>query len=102
MQLLKPKQNSLLLYRRRMGFTQRQVAQLLGHRDTSMISHYEHGRSLPPLPVALSLEIILRVPVAFLFPGLHNELKQRIRLQEEELAGLGQKPLLQNISDPHL
>ena len=85
-----------------MGFTQKQVAQLLGHRDTSMISHYEHGRSLPPLPVALSLEIILRVPVAFLFPGLHDELKQRIRLQEEELAGLGQKPLFPSISKPHL
>ena len=85
-----------------MGFTQKQVAQLLGHRDTSMISHYEHGRSLPPLPVALSLEIILRVPVAFLFPGLHNELKQRIRLQEEDSAGLGQKPLFPSISDPHL
>jgi transcriptional regulator with XRE-family HTH domain len=102
MQSLKQKQNSLLLYRRRMGFTQRQVEQLLGHRDTSMISHYEHGRSLPPLPVALSLEIILLVPVAFLFPGLHNDLTQRIRRQEEELAGLGQKPLFPSISDPHL
>jgi len=36
-----------------------------------MVSHYEHGRSYPPLPVALGLEIILRVPVAFLFPGLY-------------------------------
>ena len=85
-----------------MGFTQKQVARLLGHRDTSMISHYEHGRSLPPLPVALSLEIILRVPVAFLFPGMHDDLKQLIRLQEEELAGLGQKSLFSSISDPHL
>ena len=47
-----------------------------GFKIPVMISHYEHGRSLPPLPVALSLEIILRVPVAFLFPDLHNELKQ--------------------------
>jgi transcriptional regulator with XRE-family HTH domain len=93
MQTPKYKQNSLLLYRRRMGFTQKQVCRLLGHRDPSMVSHYEHGRSLPPLPVALSLEIILRVPAAFLFPGLYEDLKRSIRQQEEGLAGAGQKPL---------
>src|SRR6266478_3969307 len=58
MDFLKNKQNNLVLYRRRMGFTQKQVARLLGQRDLSMISHYEHGRALPPLAVALSLEII--------------------------------------------
>jgi transcriptional regulator with XRE-family HTH domain len=84
MNLRKPKQNNLVLYRRRMGFTQKQVARLLGQRDTSMVSHYEHGRALPPLPVALGLEIVLRVPVAFLFPGMYDALKRRIRLQEEE------------------
>src|ERR1022692_265457 len=87
------KLNNLVLYRRRMGFTQKHVARLLGQRDTSMISHYEHGRSLPPLPVALSLEIILRVPVAFLFPGMYDELKLRIRNQEQELAGVGHQDL---------
>lgn len=66
-----------------MGFTQRQVARFLGQRDTSMVSHYEHGRSLPPLPVALSLEIVLRTPVAFLFPALYEELKRSIRQREE-------------------
>lgn len=76
-----------------MGFSQKQVARLLGHRDTSMISHYEHGRSLPPLPVALGLEIILRVPVAFLFPGIYEDLRLKIRKMEEELAGAGQGPL---------
>lgn len=93
MNLPKPKQNNLVLYRRRMGFTQKQVARLLGQRDTSMVSHYEHGRALPPLPVALGLEIILRVPVAFLFPGMYDAMKHRIRREEEELAGLGQRPL---------
>ena len=88
-----PKQNNLVLYRRRMGFTQKQVSRLLGYRDTSMVSHYEHGRSFPPLPVALSLEIILRVPVAFLFPGIYDEIKGRIRQMEEDSIG-GQRRLL--------
>jgi transcriptional regulator with XRE-family HTH domain len=93
MQSSKPKQNNLLLYRRRMGFTQKQVARLLGHRDTTMVSRYEHSRSFPPLPVALSLEIILRVPVAFLFPSLYDEIKLRIRQAEENISG-GQGTLL--------
>jgi transcriptional regulator with XRE-family HTH domain len=89
----KRKPNHLVLYRRRMGFSQKQVSRLLGHRDASMVSHYEHGRSYPPLPVALRLEIILRVPVAFLFPHLYDEIKQWIRQTEESLRG-GQRPLL--------
>jgi transcriptional regulator with XRE-family HTH domain len=87
------KLNNLVLYRRRMGFTQKQVARLLGQRDTSMVSHYEHGRSYPPLAVALGLEIIMRVPVAFLFPQLYDDTRQRIRQAEEASRG-GQGMLL--------
>ena len=76
-----------------MGFTQKQIARLLGHRDTSMVSHYEHGRALPPLTAALGLEIIYRVPVAFLFPAMYHELKQRIRQQEDSIRDSGQRPL---------
>jgi len=76
-----------------MGYTQKQVSRLLGHSDTSMVSHYERGRALPPLPVALSLEIILRVPVAFLFPGIYDETRRRIRQQEEQALSQAQKPL---------
>jgi transcriptional regulator with XRE-family HTH domain len=93
MDSLKQRQNNLVLYRRRMGFTQRQVARLLGQRDTSMVSHYEHSRALPPLAVALSLEIIYRIPAAFLFPAMYDELKRHIRQQEETLYGASQRRL---------
>ena len=76
-----------------MGFSQKQVARLLGHRDASMVSHYEHSRALPPLMVALSLEIIYRTPVAFLFPAMYDELKRQIRHEEENLRDVGQQPL---------
>ena len=85
--------NSLVLYRRRMGFSQKQVASLLGRNDSSTLSHYEHGRALPTLTAALCLEIIYLIPVAFLFPEMYQELKMRIRGQEEILAGRGQRPL---------
>ena len=74
-----------------MGFTQKRVAELLGKSDATMITHYEHGRALPPLAVALSLEIIYRVPVAFLFPGMYEDLKCRIRADEE--STIRQQPL---------
>ena len=75
--------NNLMLYRRRMGFSQKTVAQMLGHKDATLLCTYEHGRILPPLAAALGLGVILRVPVEFLFPGLYDDLKSRIRQQEE-------------------
>jgi len=43
--------------------------------------------------VALRLEIIYRVPVAFLFPVMYDELKLQIRELESSLAGAAQRPL---------
>ena len=76
-------QNSLILYRRRMGFSQKTVAQLLGHKDATLLCMYERGRILPPLAAALALGAILRVPVEFFFPGLYDQVKGRIRQEEE-------------------
>src|SRR5438876_1033705 len=93
MKAIKQNHNNLVLYRRRMGFSQKQVSRLLGQCDSSMVSHYEHSRAMPPLAVALSLEIIYRVPVAFLFPSLYDQLKLSIRSEEESLTVKGQRPL---------
>ena len=89
----KTQENQLLLYRRRMKFSQKRVALLLDHPDPSMLSRYETGRSLPPLATVLRLEIIYRVPVAFLYPKLYDELRSKIRKMEGELAGRGQQKL---------
>ena len=78
--------NSLVFYRKRMGFSQKNVARLLGHADATPLCLYERGNMLPPLEVALRLGLILRVPVEFLFPRLYEELRTRIRQQEELLA----------------
>jgi DNA-binding XRE family transcriptional regulator len=76
-------QKSLVIYRRRMNFSQKTVANMLGHRDSTLLCLYERGRKLPPLAAALQLGIILRVPVEFLFPALYDDLRNRIRTQEE-------------------
>ena len=68
--------NHLDIYRRRMRFSQRHVARLLGHKDYSAWSDYERGERLPSLANALRLGIILRMPVEFLFRRLHDELAE--------------------------
>jgi len=77
--------NRIALYRRRMGLSQRRVATLVGYRDSSTLSVYESGRSMPSLAIAFRLGIVLRVPVEFLFPELYESLRNQIRGQEERL-----------------
>ncbi len=79
----KKNKNTLVLYRRRMGLSQRTVARLLGHKDATLLCMYERGRMLPTLATGLALGVILRVPVEFLFPDLYDELKNEIRQEEE-------------------
>lgn|ERR1035437_2423806 len=84
--------NQLVVYRRRMGFSQKQVARLLGHSNSVKLSTYEKGLSIPSFQTALSLEIIYRVPVAFLYPTLYDELRNHIRGLEARLPRPGQSP----------
>jgi len=79
-----------------MGYGQSTVAHLLGHKSHASLSLYEHGHTLPTLTIALRLEVILRTPIAFLFPGLYDDLKKEIRAEEERLGGVGQQSLFEN------
>jgi len=93
MQNKKDDQNQLEVYRRRMRFSPRRVALLLGHQDSSILAQYERGKRLPSLINVLQLSIILRVPVEFLFPILYDRLRERIRADEERLSRPSQQLL---------
>jgi transcriptional regulator with XRE-family HTH domain len=86
-------QNRLASFRRRRGYSQLRVARLLGHKSHGALSSYERGRVLPTLITALKLEIVLRTPVAFLFPNVYETLRNGIRAEEDRLAGMGQQDL---------
>jgi len=58
-----------------------------------MISRYESGRSLPPLLTALRLELIYRIPLAFLYLPDYRQLKEEVRATEDREAGKGQRAL---------
>ena len=78
--------NRIVVFRRRAGLTQAHVAHLLGHRGTATVSSYETGRTLPTLMTGFGLGIILRVPVEFLFGSMYDEMRVRIRAEEERMA----------------
>lgn len=68
-----------------MRLSQKTVAKLLGYGDSSTLSVYESGRSMPSLIVAFRLAIVLRIPVEFLYPDLYDSLKNQIRAEEGRL-----------------
>ena len=51
--------NHLFRLRRIRGYSQKQLATLLGLRATRAISAFETGRRLPPVSIAMLLEIVL-------------------------------------------
>lgn len=79
--------NRLWTYRKRMGFTQKEVADIVGYQTEAHISDYEHGRKLPSLATAFKLEIVYRAPVAFLYPEMYAEFKERLRMREDRVRG---------------
>ena len=89
--------NRLATFRRRRGLSQRQMAKLLDHQSHAALWTYEHGVVIPSLETALKLEIILRTPVAFLFPNVYEMLRNDIRAKEEKLAGFGQQDLFNSL-----
>jgi transcriptional regulator with XRE-family HTH domain len=67
--------------RRRAGFSQRDLADLIGYLSGDQISRHERADNLPSLLIALSYEAVFRVPVAELFPGIYESVKQEIELR---------------------
>jgi transcriptional regulator with XRE-family HTH domain len=78
-------------YRRRWGFSQRELAALLGFQTGAVISRLERALRHPRLETAYAFEIILGTSPAELFPGLHIRVKRdviaRARTLYDELQG---------------
>ena len=66
--------NYIFNMRRNRRLLQKQLAVLIGHRYTHMISKYEHGLRLPSLETALLLEIALGIRLPELYPDLYQRL----------------------------
>ena len=80
--------NHLWLYRQKRGYSQKQVALLLGHKSASHVSDYERGKRLPNLKTVLKLAVIFSTSVDLLFEEMRKELQGEIQPKREKiLAG---------------
>ncbi len=75
--------NELEVLRTGRGLSRKAVARLLGYKKATPVIRFEKGERLPSLTKALQLEIIYRIPVAFLYPDLYVSLRDEIRAAEE-------------------
>ena len=79
--------------RKRSGFTQKELAFLLGNSNDSAISRYEGGERKPDLKTALAFKFVFGCNIRDLFPGVHAEVfaqvKERAKRLSEEVEGQG-------------
>jgi len=77
--------NCLSKYRRARGLSQKEVARILGLKNSSVISRWEHGSHIPK-PVILVLEIgaLYRTLVESLYQDLYLSIKSDVLSKEKE------------------
>ena len=77
--------NRLSFLRRQHGFSQKQLAALVGQART-VISAYERGHVLPNLAAAGMFQLLFRVDVAEMFPVLFEGLQRELETNRVRLA----------------
>ena|SRR5579859_3420280 len=79
------RRNHLYRLRRIRGLGQKHLAVLLGYRTVSMISRFENGTALPPLPAALLLEMALGTRLSEIYIDLDETLRRQIIKRADRL-----------------
>ncbi len=79
-------ENELMLVRRRLGLTRKQVAAILGYKTAATIGKIEAGKLIPPLHVLLTLEILYQRPLGYLYPNLYAGLREAVRMAQEKVT----------------
>jgi DNA-binding XRE family transcriptional regulator len=87
---LKSIPNCLRKYRKIRGLKQKQVAVILGVKNTSMICRWEKGESLPNIVNVFRLAILYRTMPDALFLDLRQVLKEQILGREKLVLGIKQ------------
>lgn len=79
-------ENYLRTFRKTRGFTQREVAFLLGGHSAAKVSRYEHSRRVPTLETIFAYEIIFGISAKELFAGIQERAGRRARHRVRLLA----------------
>ena len=76
--------NHLTRYRERLGFTQEQLATIIG-RKPQAIWRIESGLTFPGFATAIRLSAALRIPLEFLYEETFISLRAEVRENEERM-----------------
>jgi len=71
--------NYLRTYRKRSGFSQDELAYLLGAQSGAKVSRYERNGRQPSLDTALAYKAVFGAPVEQLFPGRFTKVRRVVR-----------------------
>lgn len=77
--------SQLRRYRKERGLRQKDVAKLLGIKNTTAISRWEKGENLPSLINAIKLSVVYHVLIDSLFIDLVRELRQEIHTRQRSI-----------------
>ena len=90
--------NYLRTFRKTRGFTQREVAFLLGSHNEAKVSRYEHSKRVPSLETIFVYEAVLGIPAQELFAGIQERARRRamnrVRLLSRRLEKQAKDPIL--------
>ncbi len=82
--LQKPYANQLKRIRKRVGFTQKELAKLIGQKTTAHISRYENGLKLPSLITALKICSATGSLVDVVFEDLHEQINKEVLARKKK------------------
>lgn len=75
--------NRLRKYRKQMGYDQKYVAHILGHKCTSQLSRWEEGLAMPSVINLLKLSIIYGRLPSDLYFDTYLELKDKLQKKKK-------------------
>lgn len=78
--------NYLHTFRKRSGYSQAELAFLLGEQTAKAISHYERAVREPDLRTAIAFEVVFDALAAKLFAGVYEEVELAVNLQARTLC----------------
>lgn len=85
--------NSLRKYRKISGYTQTQVADMLGVRNSAMISRWENASRFPSYPNVLRLAALYSTMSEALFIDVNRAVREGMREQREAMVKQAKPPL---------
>jgi transcriptional regulator with XRE-family HTH domain len=77
--------NSIHRYRERLGFTQDQLAYIIGCKHSRGIRRFESGGAMPGSLMMLRIAVALRVSVDYLYEETFKLLREEVRATEERM-----------------